>query len=616
MTSKADIVCEASWEVCNKCGGIYTVVSSKAALTQAHYDAYYLIGPLLDEHQEGFVPQEPPETISRIFERLAKKNIRCRYGYWDIEGSPSTILVDGKALFAHLNDIKKGLWEDHSVDSLNAGYDFHEPLVWSWGVGLLLEEFEKEFSKKSIVGHFHEWLSGASILHLANIKSSIATVFTTHATMLGRAISGSDRWLYDILESIDPEVEAKAIGIEEKFTMERAAAHTSDIFSTVSSSTAYEAKHVLGREPCVLPNGLPLDKFPTFEQASTNHKNNKRRMQEYLMAHFFPYQSNNGEDHVFDLSNTLFFYTSGRYEFENKGLDVMIDALGQLNDRMKDKGTDKNIITFFFITGDGTNPKPELLENKNYLDELMDAINNRSNTFMQRFIMDVLSNDDIDVKPLPEYMLQQMKRKYWSVKRHRDPPLTTHTINEDDDAIIRACHNNNLLNRYDDKVKIVFIPSVLNGKDGLLNMTYYEAVSACHLGIFPSYYEPWGYTPLESLAHGVPAITTNLTGFGKYMKNKLSENNKGLHVIPRNNDRSATKKELVSIFESFISLTTNERVNCKINAHALATYADWRQLIRRYIDAHTKALKNRNEKPPKRTKQKSSQKTSSKRHKK
>ncbi|MFP4118906.1 MAG: glycosyltransferase [Candidatus Woesearchaeota archaeon] len=594
METKADIVCEASWEVCNKCGGIHTVITSKASLMQAHYDTFYFVGPLFDYLPRDFIPQAPPETLSVVFERLYAHGIRCEYGFWDIESRPATILVDAKSLEVHLDSIKKGLWDAYGIDSLNASHDFHEPLLWSWGVGMLLEEFEKVYSGKRIVGHFHEWLSGFAMFHLNNLGSSVAKVFTTHATMLGRSLSSRGTWLFDVLENIDPEHEAKAIGIADKFTTERACAHVADVFTTVSETTAREAEHLLGREPMVLPNGLSLDKFPTFEEASMNHKMSKRKLQDYLMAHFFPYRDpGTGEDNVFDFSQTLFFYTSGRYEFENKGIDVTIKALGRLNEQLKDAGSGKNIVAFFFLAIEGASPKQELLENKSYLGELASEIEEQSDVFTRRFIMDVLSHDEFDVEPLPEAVLDRLKRDFSSVKRHSYPPLSTHVIDEKNDSIISSCRENGLNNHSDDKVKVVFLPAYLDGRDGLLNMTYYEAVAGCHLGIFPSYYEPWGYTPLESLAHGVPAITSSLTGYGQYMKDKVVGTKKGLHVVEWSRDKDGVVDSLYNIFLSFSALDTNARVARKINAHALSSYADWRQLIRHYLDAHNKALENK-----------------------
>ncbi|MGM5481316.1 MAG: glycogen/starch synthase [Nanobdellota archaeon] len=594
METKADIVCETSWEVCNKCGGIHTVITSKASLMQAHYDTYYFIGPLFDNLPRDFIPSTPPETLSRIFERLSGHGIRCEYGVWDIDGRPSTILVDARSLFRHLDSIKKGLWDEYGIDSLNAAHDFHEPLIWSWGVGMLLEEFENEYSGKKIVGHFHEWLSGFAMFHLNNINSSVAKVFTTHATMLGRSLSSRGTWLFDVLENIDPEREAKAIGVADKFTTERACAHTADVFTTVSETTAKEAEHILGRKPMILPNGLSMDKFPTFEEASMDHKMNKRKLQDYLMAHFFPYRDpETGDDHVFDFADTLFFYTSGRYEFENKGIDVTIKALGRLNDHLKDAGSKRTIVTFFFLAVGGNKPYPELLENKSLLQGLESEISKESEVFIQRLVMDVLSRDDVDISTLPKNLLDRLKREFADVRRTKDPLLSTHEIDEDNDAIIRACRENGLHNKSDDKVKVVFIPAYLDGRDGILNMTYYEAISGCHLGIFPSYYEPWGYTPLESVAHGVPAITTSLTGYGQHMKDKIVGSKKGLYIVERSKEKDSVVDSLYRIFFHFASLDTNSRVARKINAHALSSYADWRQLVRYYLDAHNKALENK-----------------------
>ncbi|MCF7799242.1 glycogen/starch synthase [Candidatus Woesearchaeota archaeon] len=583
MNSFADIVFEVSWEITNKCGGIYTVITSKINLMRAHYDHYTLVGPLFDELPADFTQTTPPEPIARAFSALAHQGVRCVYGTWDVEGRPNTILVDARSLQRDANEIKTRLWLDFGVESYAAGHDFTEPLVWSWGVGMLLEQFQKEFPSKKIVSHFHEWLSGFGVLYLKKNNVPIAKVFTTHATMLGRSMASRGKDYFNQIGDINPLLEAKKLGVVEKFSTERACALAADVFTTVSKTTAREAEILFGRKPDITPNGLALDLFPTFEEASYNHRVNKIKLQEFVMSHFFPYQ-------IFDLSETLFYYSSGRYEFENKGLDITIDALGRLNHQLREEGSTKTIVMFFLVAMGGSSPKQELLENKSHLEGLSSDIEDKEDYFLQRIILQVMLGDKQKIDVVPEHFITELRRKFRYVKRSGNPFLVTHNINEPADPIVKRCMEAQLYNNSDDRVKVVFVPAYLSGQDGLLNMEYYQVVSGCHLGIFPSFYEPWGYTPLESLALGVPAVTSNTAGFGQHMEDKPLGKRKGLYIINRTVSREKEVDQLYSVLSMFAAHDLPARVACKLNGHALATFADWRQLIRYYICAHNKAL--------------------------
>jgi len=583
MNAYADIVFEASWEITNKCGGIYTVITSKINLMRAHYDHYTLVGPLFDDIPGDFVQTNPPEPIARAFSHLAHTGVRCVYGTWDVEGRPNTILVDARSLAGNVNKIKAELWESFGVESLSAGYDFNEPMVWSWGVGMLLEQIAKEFDHRKIVAHFHEWLSGFGVLYLKKHDVSIATVFTTHATMLGRSIASRGKEYFKRLPELNHAKEAKKIGVMEKFSTEKACALAADVFTTVSQTTAKEAEIIFGRKPDLTPNGLALDLFPTFEEASYNHRINKVKLQEFVISHFFPYQT-------FSLSNTLFYYASGRYEFENKGLDITIDALGKLNHQLKEEGSDRTIVMFFFMAMHVGSPKQELLENKSHVEGLSSDIEDKEDYFLQRIILQVMMGDKKTIEIVPDHFISELRRKFLYVRRSGNPPLVTHNIDESNDPIVKHCMDAGLYNNPDDRVKIVFLPAYLHGQDGLLNMEYYQVVSGCHLGIFPSYYEPWGYTPLESIALGVPAVTSNTAGFGQHMEDKPLGKRKGLYIIDRTVSREKEVDQLYGVLSTFAAQDLPARVGCKLNAHALSTFADWRQLIRYYICAHNKAL--------------------------
>lgn len=583
MNTLADMIFEASFEVCNKVGGIYTVVSSKVPLMKTYYDNYFLIGPLFDTTSTEFIESRPTEPIAKIFAELAREGIKCKYGTWDILGKPNVILIDARNLLQYVNDIKKHLWERYQIDSIDAGYDFDEPLVWSWGVGKFLEKAKQQFSHSKPVAHFHEWLSGFGMLYLKDVGCSLPTVFTTHATMLGRSISSKGRDLFAELDHINPEEEAKIVGVSAKFSAERAFAHNSTVFSTVSDITAHEAHKLLGRKPEVLQNGLPIDLFPTFEESAYQHVLNKKKLQKFLIGHFFPY-------HLFDINKTLFLYYGGRYEFENKGLNVIIEALNRLNYQLKEEGFDKTIVMFFFMAMNAGGPKPELLENKEQIHALTTHIREKNDYIIQQLLLDIITDDQYKVQPLPRSFIEEIRREFRFTKLDGLPPICTHHIDENNDPLIQHCKAVGLVNNPDDKIKIVMVPHYLDGKDGLLNMDYYDVVSASHLGLFPSYYEPWGYTPLESLSYGVPAITTNTAGFGLFLKDKIIGNKKGLQILNRNQDFDKVVGDLYDMINEYVRYDANQRVSCKMNAHSLATYADWRQLIKNYILVHNKAI--------------------------
>ena len=189
---KAEMLFEVSYEVCNKVGGIYTVLTSKAALMKEKYKEYTTIGPYYAEKANVGLEQLPvPQELAKIFEELKSEGIECIYGKWQVPGEPNTILIDFRNVVGQADSIKKELWDNFSVDTLFGSGDFIEPMIWAWSVGRLLEKVGQNNSSKKIVAHFHEWLAGIALLYLKMKESSVKTVFTTHATMLGRAIAGS-----------------------------------------------------------------------------------------------------------------------------------------------------------------------------------------------------------------------------------------------------------------------------------------------------------------------------------------------------------------------------------------------------------------------------------------
>ncbi|GAI14447.1 unnamed protein product, partial [marine sediment metagenome] len=429
------------------------------------------------------------------------------------------------------NEIKKDLWQNFKIDSLNTQYfDFDEPVIWSYAVGKLLEEIKNVFKDKKIVAQFHEWLAGAGLLYLKQNKIKVATVFTTHATILGRTMSFANEELYETFDKINPVEKAYDYGIQAKYLTEKQSTLNADVFTTVSEITAIEAEHLLGKKPDVLlPNGLDLNKFPTFEEASIKHRLYRERIKEFLMYYFFPYYS-------FDLDNTLFYFLCGRYEFRAKGIDIFIKALAKLNEKLKKENSNKTIVAFFWVPGNIRAIKTGLLENKTFFKDIKDAVDDNIGEIKNRVIYSIVSKKSITEKNIfDEDFLHENKKKVLKLMKKGDPELTTHDLqDEQNDSIIKSINKAGLLNKKEDRVKIVFYPIYLTGADRLLDLGYYECMQGSHLGVFPSYYEPWGYTPLEAAALGVSSVTTDLAGFGRYVNEKsVQTKNPGIFVLKR-----------------------------------------------------------------------------------
>ncbi|MFP4524295.1 MAG: glycosyltransferase [Candidatus Woesearchaeota archaeon] len=590
LHSRADVVAEISWEVCNKVGGIYTVLSSKASHMRSYYDDYLTIGPYFqDKAAYEFDEEEPPEGFSDVFSKLEAEGIRCRYGSWQVKGEPKAVLVDARKLSSKVAEFKSWLWERHGIDSLHASWDFDEPVIWSWACARLVQELVKgPWQGKRLVTHHHEWMAGLSLLFLKEFAPLVRSVFTTHATMLGRSIASRGEDLYGMLDGLDPQAKAYEIGVQEKHLTEKACAHTASVFTTVSEMTAMEAEKVLGREPEVLVlNGFDPERFPTIEETSIKHVTSRERLREFQTYHFFPYY------HNFRLDHNLSFAISGRYELGNKGMDVFADALGRLNESLKESGGDRTVTVFFWLLRDNDGVRTEVLENKNYYRHIKQYVEWHSNDILKEVMRDFITSEDPSTHSFyTKEFLREMKKDVLHFKRRGLPPMCTHRFRgEEDDALLRRLRAAGLHNRPEDKVKVVVYPCYLDGNDSLLDLPYYEALAGTHLAVFPSAYEPWGYTPLEAAALGVPTVTTDLAGFGRFVQPKVLEENPGVFVLERHGKSyDETVDGLSGLLKWFTSLDHAERVQHKINAKQLSKLADWQHLVKRYVEAHNLAL--------------------------
>ena len=592
MHAKSDFFFEVSWEVVNKVGGINTVIKTKSPIMDKIYQNYFLIGPYFEKNYEiEVVPRDPPSWLKKVFLDLEGKGLKFYFGTWQIKGEPEVILIDFKSLVAKKNEIKKLYWDWFKIDSLFSNWDFEEPLLWGYSVGLLLQSIEQVLKGKAISGQFHEWLSGSALLYLKHVNSRIASVFTTHATMLGRSIAGNGGNLYAELNSINPEAEAKRFGIMDKFTMEKQSALNADVFTTVSEITAMEAEKLLGRKPeVIVMNGIDVEKYPTFEECSVRHTKYREQIREFIKSYFYPY-------YYFDTNHTLILFTAARYEFRNKGFDVLISALGKLNNILKEQNSRRTAVMFFFVPRGNDGPKKEILENKSAYKNITHVVDDYYDEINRNIVDSFISQTNINYKGIfPDDFLVTMRRLAYNFKKKGLPPLTTHVFDESKDPIINAFKANGLLNRAEDRIKVIFYPVYLNGADGLLDLTYNDTIVGSHLGIFPSYYEPWGYTPLETAAFGVPSITSDLAGFGRFIEPQLPEENKGIFILHRmNKSYDEIVDEFTKLLYDYVILHRHERVMHKMNAKSLSKLADWEELVKNYVQAHNLALQRKYE---------------------
>lgn len=589
MEKKADILFEVSWEVCNKVGGIYTVVKSKAAkMVESYSENYFMIGPYFASKAMGEFQEElPAEPCKRAFEELKNQGVICHYGKWLTEGTPPAILIDFVNYKHKINDIKKDLWDWYRIDSLRAPSDYDEPVAWAYTVGMLIEKLASSLKDKKIAAHFHEWLSGTGLLYLKKKNVKIATAFTTHATVLGRTLANSHIDLYNTWNRINPDEEVYKYGIEAKHLVEKNSAAFADAFTTVSEITGMEASYFLKKKPDVLlPNGLDIRKFPTFEEVMIKHRLQRDRIREFMLYYFFPY-------YTFDPKETLIYFLAGRYEFHDKGIDIYIKALGKLNERLKQAKSKKTIMAFIWVPANFRNIRPELLENKTLFQDIKDALEETLEDVEKNIIYTFVSDKKISKEALfDDDFLTEMKIRVGRFVKKGKPPVITHDLYDENDTILNAIKAANLKNDQGDPVKIIYYPIYLSGADGLLNLNYYEAMQGSHLGIFPSYYEPWGYTPLEAGALGVASVTTDLAGFGRFFCSECAQSDSpGIYVLSRMSKADDdVVNQLTNLMLRYAGFNKEERISNMLEARRVAALADWKNFISNYIKAHNLAV--------------------------
>lgn len=507
---KPDYVFESSWEVCNKVGGIYTVLSTRAKILTEYLgqDRLVFIGPDFWRDKDNPLFEESHDTTYESWLPQANAdNLQVRIGYWNIPGKPIAILVNFQPFFAKKDEIYRKLWEDFKVDSLHAYGDYDEASMFSYAAGKVVESLSKYlsmYSKPSMVYHGNEWMTGLGLLYVKKYVPEVATIFTTHATSIGRSIAGNGKPLYEYLWAYNGDQMAWELNMESKQSIEKQTAWNVDCFTTVSNITAKECKELLDKDvDVVLPNGFNDDFLPkTQEEYNAKRQTARKRMLEV---------ANQKLGTSLD-DSTIIISTSGRYEFRNKGYDVFLESMRHL---AWSGGADKSVLAFIFVP---------------YFD---------------------------------------------------------------------ACQQE-VYDCFGSKVCILPIPYYLDGNDGVINLPYYDVILGNDICLYPSYYEPWGYTPLEAIAFGIPCITSNLAGFGVWAEEQCpafgNYNTEGVHVMKRTDyNFGEVSGEITEAIKRFSKLQESDIALIKKNAIDLSKKALWSNFIEYYKQAYSFALnKNKN----------------------
>ena len=510
-----DYVFESSWEVCNKVGGIYTVLSTRAkTLQKAMTDRIVFIGPDFADNKENPYFSEETTPLDDWKRAAERDGLRVRVGRWTIPGRPVAVLVDFTPFYEQKNEVYGWLWEHYGVDSLHAYGDYDEASMFSLAAAKVVESvyswnhstFKNQHSK--IVYHANEWMTGLGLLYINHHLPQIATIFTTHATSIGRSIAGNNKPLYDYLFAYNGDQMAEELNMQSKHSIEKQTAHHADCFTTVSEITARECVELLDKPvDVVLPNGFENDFVPKGATFERKRKTARKRLIEIA----------NSLLHTNLTDDTIIVSTSGRYEFRNKGIDVFIEAMNRLRFHVD---LQKNVLAFIEVPGS-------------------------------------LSDDRVSG------MMNWL----------------------------------GLNSSPDDKVHVVVVPNYLTGNDGLINLSYYDTILGNDLCIYPSYYEPWGYTPLEAVAFKVPCITTDLAGFGLWANSvfgRYGEIEDGVKVIHRTDyNYSEVADAVADTVASFSKKSEKEVAEARKNAAELSKKALWKLFIKHYFEAYDVALRKK-----------------------
>lgn len=580
--SNHPLLFEASWEVCSQVGGIYTVLRSKAPAAVRHWgEHYWMIGPYREQSaQIELEPETFDEPITQAIADVRELGVEVHAGHWLISGRPRVLLIDYHARLAHLGEMKYFMWKDLSIALPDDDPDTDEIVAFGYSMADLMEAIHRRCENRPLLLHCHEWQGAAAIPLLAHRQTNFPTVFTTHATLVGRSLSAANVDLYGRLGSFDADAVAVEHGIKHRHDIEHACATKADIFTTVSEITAQEAEVFLGRRPeKVLPNGLNVERFAAPHEFQNLHQQCKERIHEFVMAHFFP-------SYAFDLSRTLYLMTAGRYEYRNKGIDVFIEALYELNRRLRAESEGVTVVAFIVTRAPYRGINVETLNRQAMFSELHETCQAIKEDMGQQLFLAVSegrlpTSDEL----LDEYARVRLKRMMHAWMQRPQPMIVTHDLEDDlNDPVLRHLRSRKLLNAPDDPVKVVFHPEFITSTSPILGLEYDQFVRGCNLGVFPSYYEPWGYTPMECIIRGVPAITSDLSGFGAYVMDNFNDHDaNGLFVARRSEvDFESTVLQVANWLHNLTRSPLRERIGMRNRVEQYAEYFDWTRMTRYY----------------------------------
>lgn len=538
------LLMETSWEVCNKIGGIYTVLSTKARVLQQQFgDKLVFIGP--DVWSQA---NPSPYFIERktLLKSCASRmklpfGISVCAGRWNIPGSPQVLLVKFDGVYDHLDEIFGKMWELYGVDSLHAYGDYNEGCAFAVATAIVMDALARHLKvdASNIIGHFNEWTTAMGLLYLKMTDPQARTVFTTHATSIGRSICGNGKPLYDYFNGYNGDQMARELNMESKHSLEKTAAHQADCFTAVSEITAKECEQLLDIRPQVVtPNGFE----PDFVPGEADYIRLRKAGREKLLSIASALKGRDFPD------DTLVVATSGRNEYRNKGIDIYLDAVAAVSDL----NPARPVLALVLVPAWVKEPSIELLS----------AMAAKK-----------------QVKGYPDFMTHRLN-------------------NEDSDSVARRIDALERESRLRNGVDVIYVPCYLDGKDGVVDISYYDLLPAIDLTLFPSYYEPWGYTPLESIAFGVPTVTSDKSGFGQWILSNFinSISACGVKVVGRTDSNyHEAAGVLADQIVEYAGFTEEERKVAARAAYATSERADWKFFISTYDEAFATATRHRDE---------------------
>lgn len=533
------LILETSWEVCNKMGGIYTVLSSRAnEMLQAHKGQVVFVGPLFDETPQDFIDDTPELLQGWVEEEQRDFPLRTKVGKWAVPGNPPVVLVDFAPLWAERDSLYFEMWKTYGLESDKGYGDYDESCLFAVAATRVMHSLINNLKprKGQSILIYDEWQTAMGLLYSKVQRADLRTMFITHATTVGRSIAGNGKELYAYMPNYNGDQMAQELGVVAKHSVEKCVAHQSDIFATVSKLTATECAQLIERTPVVLPNGFEGDFVPKGRKYDSIRKDARLHLARIA-------QSLTG---IKTTDKDIFVSLGGRYEYRNKGIDLFVESIAKLRGQYQGK---KHIVAFILVPAWVAEPRADL-----------------------------------------EYALHNEAYKAEEALQH--PSLTHWLHNMDSDAT--QAHLRYLgLDQAADKVNIIQIPVYLTGQDGIVNKNYYDLLCAMDLTVYPSYYEPWGYTPLESIAFGVPTITTRYAGFGLWAEEELllMREEPGtvlpVKVLERTDHNAHEIAQLIAEqIEELASLKAPSRKVLKQQCFALAERAEWKHFYKHYLKAY------------------------------